>query len=319
MTLRRQTRATRSGYGGQAVIEGVMIRGPRHATVVCRQPDGRLAIRTKTLRRTYTGWAPRLPFLRGVLVLAETLHLGVWALMFSQNVALAEEGDAEPDDSVGVAAAVTMLVAFTFAIAVFFLGPIWAARWLEGRVEPDILAVVFEGFLRLALLIGYLGLIGRLPDIRRVFQYHGAEHKTIAAWEAGAPLTIAAVRPFSRAHPRCGTSFLLVVAVIAIILFTALGNPPLWWHITSRIVLIPVVAAVAYEAIRLGGRYRHVRLVGWLFAPNLWLQALTTREPDDTEIGVAISAMEHALEQDGALERAPAEPRGPLAPESAAD
>ena len=205
-----------------------------------------------------------------------------------------------------------MVLAFGLAIGLFFLGPVLATRWLQSRLDPDILAVVIEGFLRLFLLLGYLWLIGRLPDVRRIFEYHGAEHKTISAWEAGEPLTVDRVRPFSRAHPRCGTSFLLVVAVVAILLFTALGTPPFWWLLTSRIVLVPVVAAIAYEAIRAGGRYRHRRVVGWLFAPNLWLQSLTTREPGGEQMRVAIVAMEAALAQEAAG-KAAAAPGGSVA------
>lgn len=297
MSLRKQVEAQRQGYGGQAVIEGVMIRGPRHATVVCRRPDKSLVQRSRVLTKTYTGWAAKVPLARGVITLAETLHLGIWALIFSQNVALAEEQEQE-DTGLGWLGGITLTVSFTLAIGIFFLAPIFATRWLKDEIDPDILAVVAEGFVRLALLLGYLWLIGRMPDIRRVFQYHGAEHKTIAAWEAGQPLTVANIRPFSRAHPRCGTSFLLVVAVVAILVFTALGSPPLWWHITSRIVLVPVIAALAYEAIRLGGKYRHRSVVAALFAPNLWLQALTTREPHDDQIEVAIAAMEEAIAQE---------------------
>lgn len=300
MTLRDQQQPTRQGYGGQAVIEGVMIRGPRHATVVCRRPDGTIAQHSRSLRKTYTNWAARLPLLRGIVTLAETLHLGIWALMFAQSVALAES-EADERADIGLAGGVTLLISFSIAIGLFFLAPIFATRWLQDRLDPEILAVVLEGLLRLALLLGYLWLIGRVGELRRVFEYHGAEHKTIAAWEAGRPLSVATVRPFSRAHPRCGTSFLLVVAVVAMIVFTALGNPPLWWHVTSRIVLVPVIAAIAYEAIRLGGTYRHRRLVAWLFAPNLWLQALTTRDPSDDQIEVAIAAMEAALAQEAAV------------------
>jgi uncharacterized protein YqhQ len=307
MSLRKQAESKRQGYGGQAVIEGIMIRGPRHATVVCRRPDATITQRSKELTKTYTGWAVRFPLLRGVITLAETMHLGVWALMFAQNVALAEEAEDE-DAGVGILGGITLLLAFGFAIGVFFLAPIFATRWLKDELNPEILAVVLEGFVRLALLLGYLWLIGKMPDIRRVFEYHGAEHKTIAAWEAGQDLTIENIRPFSRAHPRCGTSFLLVVAVTAIIVFTALGSPPLWWHLTSRIVLVPVVAALAYEAIRAGGTYRHRRVVGWLFAPNLWLQALTTREPEDDQIEVAITAMREAIAQEEGLPSPSAEP-----------
>lgn len=287
-----------------------MIRGPRHATVVCRRPDETITHRSKSLTKTYTGWASRVPLVRGVITLAETLHLGIWALMFSQNVALAEQ---EPDEDAGMGlmGTLTLIISFSFAIGVFFLAPIFATRWLQDELNPEILAVVIEGLLRLVLLIGYLWLIGKLPDIRRVFEYHGAEHKTIAAWEASRELTVENIRPFSRAHPRCGTSFLLFVAVTAIIVFTALGSPPLWWHVTSRIVLVPVIAGIAYEAIRLGGTYRHRRVVGWLFAPNLWLQALTTREPHDYQIEVAIAAMQEAVAQEeGAAAAAELSPAG---------
>ncbi len=286
-----------------------MIRGPRHATVVCRRPDGTLSTREKTLHEAYVGRIRRLPLIRGMITLAETMHLGIWALIFSQNVALAEAEDDE-DESLGVAGAITLLLAFVIAVGLFVLGPVFATKWLEDELEPAILSVILEGLLRLALLLGYLWLVGRMPDVRRVFEYHGAEHKTISAWEAGETLEPDRIRGFSRAHPRCGTSFLLVVAVVSIVVFTALGTPPLWWRLTSRIVFVPLIAAVAYEAIRAGGLYRHHRVVGWLFAPNLWLQALTTREPDDEQIRVAIAAMEGAL----ALEAASASdmPEAPI-------
>ena len=307
MSLREQHRAVRQGYGGQAVIEGVMIRGPRHATVVCRRPDGTVASRARALRSSYTGRARKTPLLRGVIILWETLHLGMWALLFSQNVALAEE-PADEDKGMGVLNVITMLIAFSIAIGIFFLAPIVGTRWLVARIDPDIIAIVLEGVLRLALLLGYLVLIGRMGEIKRVFEYHGAEHMTIAAWESEQALTVENVRRYSRAHPRCGTSFLLVVAVVAILVFTALGTPPLWWHLTSRIVFIPVIAAIAYEAIRFGGSHRHIRLVNWLFAPNLWLQALTTRAPQDDQIEVAIAAMETALAHELADAPAVAEP-----------
>lgn len=281
-----------------------MIRGPRHATVVCRRPDETITRRSKSLTKTYTGWAARIPLVRGVMTLAETLHLGIWALTFSQNVALAEE-ESDEDAGMGLLGTLTLMFSFTFAIGIFFLAPIFATRWLQNELHPAILAVVIEGLLRLVLLIGYLWLIGKLPDIRRVFEYHGAEHKTIAAWEAAQELTVENIRSFSRAHPRCGTSFLLLVAVTAIIVFTILGSPPLWWHVTSRIVLVPVIAGIAYEAIRMGGTYHHRRIVGWLFAPNLWLQALTTREPHDYQIKVAIAAMQDAVAQEEGLAEPP--------------
>ena len=296
MALRKQAPSKRRGYGGQAVLEGVMIRGPRHATVVCRRPNGTIASQSKKLATTYTSRTQRIPLLRGAIALAETLHLGFWALIYSSNVALEEEGDSSTEEQgVGITGALILLLTLTIAIGLFFLAPVFAGRWIENQIDPDIIGVILEGVIRLALLLGYLSLIGQWSEMRRVFAYHGAEHKTIAAWEAMSELSVAAVRPFSRAHPRCGTSFLLVVAVVAIIVFTALGTPPMWWRITSRIVLVPVIAGIAYEGIRLGGAYRHKRIVGWLFAPNLWLQALTTREPSDDQIAIAITAMEQAL------------------------
>ena len=186
MALRKQTQSKRRGYGGQAVLEGVMIRGPRHATVVCRRPDGTIATQSKALATTYSGWAPRIPLLRGVITLAETLHLGFWALIYSSNVALAEEGDhSAEEEGPGVMGALILVLTLGIAIGLFFLAPVFAGRWIEGQVNPDIVGVILEGVIRLLLLLGYLFLIGRWGEMRRVFAYHGAEHKTIAAWEAG--------------------------------------------------------------------------------------------------------------------------------------
>ncbi len=301
--LRRQQpiRSGAVGYGGQAVTEGVMIRGPRHVVVVCRRSDGSLTQRSRRLGATYAGRFRRIPLLRGALTLAETLYLGFWALTFAQRVALQADGrdeQDEQDDLDGIRALdiVTMLIALSFGVGVFLLSPVFATRWIENTSAPPILAVIIEGLLRVLMLLGYMWLIGRLPDVRRVFQFHGAEHKTIAAWEAGDALTPERVARYSRAHPRCGTSFLLVAAVLAVVIFTALGNPPLWWHLTSRVVLAPVIAVAAYEVIRFGGLYRHHRIVATLFAPNLWLQALTTREPEAEQVTVAIAAMEAALQ-----------------------
>ena len=223
MNLRDPHTAVRQGYVGQAVMEGVMIRGPRHATVVCRRPDGTVARRSRTLQKSYTGWATKVPFLRGIIILGETLHLGMWALLFSQNVALAEEPSDE-DKGMGVINALTLLLAFSIAIGIFFLAPIFGTRWLVDRIDPDIIAIVLEGVLRLVLLIGYLFLIGLMGEIKRVFQYHGAEHKSIFTLEAGADLTIDAARSFGRLHPRCGTSFMLIVVLLP---------APLWPTVTE--------------------------------------------------------------------------------------
>ena len=189
----------------------------------------------------------------------------------------------------------TVIAALVFVAALFFVGPVLLARWLEGAIGDSIVVVVIEGLVRLAILLAYLYLIGRLPDIRRVFAYHGAEHKSINALEAGDPLEIAAVQHHSVAHVRCGTSFLLTVVVLSIVIFVALGTPALWLRLLSRIVLLPVIAALAYEIIRLGGTFHHHPVVRFLIRPNLALQALTTREPDDAQVEVALHALKQAM------------------------
>jgi uncharacterized protein YqhQ len=177
---------------------------------------------------------------------------------------------------------------------------------LEGAIGNERWAALVEGVIRLLVLLGYLGLIGLVPDIRRVFAYHGAEHKAINALEAGAPLEVMAVQPYSTAHPRCGTSFLLVVVVISVVVFVLVGTPPLWQRLLSRVALVPVIAALSYELIRLGGAFQGNRLVRAVFAPNLWLQSLTTREPDDAQVEVALHALREVLAGDGVPERKPA-------------
>ena len=298
LTQQHPSRKGAVGYGGQAVTEGVMIRSPRHVVVVCRRPDGTLAQLSRRLSAVGARSVRRIPLLRGAVTLAETLYIGWWALRFAQRVSMREEL-LEHTRLVNAVSLISMAVAMSIAVGGFFLAPVFATRWIADVAAQPIWAIVAEGFLRVAMLLAWLTLIGRMPDVRRVFQFHGAEHKTIAAWEAGDQLTPERVARYSRAHPRCGTSFTLVVALIAIPIFVALGNPPLWWHLLSRIILLPLLTALAYEVIRFGGMHRGNRLIMALFAPNLWLQALTTREPDDSQMAVAIAAMEAALELEG--------------------
>jgi uncharacterized protein YqhQ len=236
----------------------------------------------------------RIPFVRGIIVLWETLALGTKALLFSSNVALGEE---EKEISRPVLWG-TVTLALTFVIVIIFVGPVLAMSRLEGALDNERLAALLEGIIRLGVLLAYLFLIGLLPDIRRVFAYHGAEHKTIHALEDGAPLEVEAVRRYSTAHPRCGTSFLLVVVVISVLLFVLVGTPPLWQRLLSRVVLVPVIAAVSYEVIRLMGALQGNRVMRVLFRPNLWLQSLTTREPDDAQVEVAICALREVLAGD---------------------
>jgi uncharacterized protein YqhQ len=285
-------------YGGQAVMEGVMIRGRRLVAVAVRRPGGDIALRLESLGGLHTGPLRRIPFLRGIIVLWETLALGTRALLFSANVALGEE---EKEISQPILWG-TVMFALAFVIAIIFVGPVLAIGWLEEAIGNERLVALVEGLIRLGVLLAYLYLIGLLPDIRRVFAYHGAEHKAINALEDDAALEVETVRRYGTAHPRCGTSFLLVVVVISVLLFVLVGTPPLWQRLLSRVALVPVIAAASYEVIRLMGALQGNRLMRAVFRPNLWLQSLTTREPDDTQVEVAIYALREVLAADEGAE-----------------
>ncbi len=281
-------------YGGQAVIEGVMMRGSRQMAVAVRAPDQHIVLHTQPLNALYHGPVSRLPFVRGLLGLWDALGLGWQSLSYSANVAAGEDFKFE-----GPAAWGTMGVSLTIAVALFFLAPAAAAQAAEAalQVNPWV-GNVLEGFIRLGLIVGYLWAIGFMPDIRRLFGYHGAEHKTINAFEAGADLTPGSVARFPIEHPRCGTAFLLTVVLISIVVFALLGPLPLWARLLSRLVLIPVVAGLAYEYIRFTARHLGNPLIKLLVVPNLALQRLTTREPDERMLEVAIAAFNSMREQD---------------------
>ncbi len=284
-----------NSFGGQAVVEGVMIRGPRSIAVAVRTPDGEIMIRTRGLGGRLTNLVRRIPLVRGMLVLWETLAIGIWALAWASavhNEEVDEHGEAKP---FGVAGWLVLLAVLGSAVPVFFGGPVLVTAWLSGLL-PDLLVIAIEGLVRLGLLLGYIRLIGRSPEVRRVFQYHAAEHKAVQALEQGRELSVQAVRRLPKEHPRCGTSFLLTVAVVAAIAFMFAGTEPLWWRFASRIVLIPVIAAVSYEAIRFGGLHLGNAIVRTLFSANLALQKLTTSDPDDEQIQVAIASLNAALE-----------------------
>ena len=281
-------------YGGQAVIEGVMIRGQRNIAVAVRRPDGSIAVKHQPLTPIFTGPLRRIPLIRGVIAMAETLTLGMRALSYSANVAAEAEGEEISARSM----AGMMAVSLTIAIGLFFLVPVLASDRLEGLLGSSLMANVAEGVIRLGLFLGYILLIGRMNDIRRVFMYHGAEHMTVHAQERGDPLNIAHIRRYPTAHPRCGTAFLLVVMVVAIVAFIFVGREPFWWLIASRILLVPLIAAVSYEVIRFSGRHADNPLVALITAPSLALQSLTTRQPDDDQIEIAIAAMQQAQAAD---------------------
>ena len=283
-----------------------MMRGRRAVAVAVRQPGGGMLVHEELLApRLYQNRLFRLPLLRGVLLLWDMLVLGTRMMAFAANVAAGqitgEDGETSSALSKG-ALAITLIISLAFAVAIFFVGPLALVGLAQRQIGNGALALVVEGVIRLVILLGYLWLIGRMPSVQRIFGYHGAEHKAINTYEHGEPLDVPHVRAASKVHTRCGTGFLLVVMVVSIFVFALVGNPPLVLRILSRIVLIPVVAAIAYELMRLGATYYRFRLVRWLVAPSLALQGLTTREPDDGQIECAISALERVLEKDGALE-----------------
>ena len=286
-------------YGGQAVIEGVMIRGPKTLAIACRRPDGGIATRQETLGSVYSGGLRRIPFIRGVIVLWETLALGMRALMWSSSVQLGEE-DQEPGGSMWVMVVGSLVIVG----GIFFAGPLILADLLHDLLGSDIAVVAVEGLIRLGVIVGYVAAIGLMPDIRRVYQYHGAEHKSIHALEAGDPLEPEYVQRHPTAHVRCGTSFLLTVVVVSVFVFAAVGNPDLWLRVVSRIVLIPAIASIAYEMIRLGGTFASNPITKVLMWPNLALQSITTKPPDDDQVEVALRALKDMLAAEERAEQA---------------
>jgi len=289
----------RFNYGGQALIEGVLMRGRDAIAVAVRHPDGDVVWEAERLadsavhRNRAAGW----PFVRGLVVLYETLVIGTKWLTRSAAISAAGEGV-----ELGRGAVVlTLAISLGFGVALFFVLPLFltqaaaSAATGVGTLGKNLL----EGLIRLAVFVGYLLLISRSSEIRRVFQYHGAEHMSIHAFEHGDPLTPAAIRRYPTAHQRCGTEFLLVVVVVSILAFSVLAGQSLLVAVVGRLALIPVIVAVSYEVLRWGARHRQHPLVRWIFMPGIWLQMITTRQPDDSMIEVAIVSLEEALRADG--------------------
>ena len=283
-------------YGGQALIEGVMMRGERSIAIAVRRPNGELSTTTKPLDSLYTGRMRKTPVIRGVIVLIETLVLGIKYLLYSANVSLEKE---EVKISTALALGVVTF-AFVLAIGLFIVIPLLLTHWLDPYIASSVVSNLVDGVFRLVIFILYLWGIGLMPDIKRVFAYHGAEHKTINAYEDGAPMEVEAVRGYSTAHTRCGTGFILIVFVFAILLFAFLGRPELWLRLLSRLALLPVIAALGYEFVRFGAAHSKNRIVHAILTPGLMLQSLTTRQPDDSQIEVGISALKAVLEDDRA-------------------
>jgi uncharacterized protein YqhQ len=280
-------------YGGQAVIEGVMMRGAKQMCVAVRAPDNEIVVHCEPLNpRIYASFISKIPFLRGLTMLWDTLGLGIRTLLFSAEVAVQEDEEVEFS---GPVAWGTVAVSLTLAVAVFFVGPLLLLKLVDRFIASALISNLLEGFIRLGLFLGYVWAIGFIPDIQRVFGYHGAEHKTINAYEADEALTVEAVGRHTVVHPRCGTAFLLVVMVISILVFALLGRPPLLLRILSRIVLIPVIAGIAYEFVKFSARHQDKWLMRVLIAPGLWLQGFTTREPDASMLEVSIAALRRLL------------------------
>jgi uncharacterized protein YqhQ len=274
-------------YGGQAVIEGVMMRGAHSFAIAVRAPDQQIIIEQDRLESVYRSRIFKLPFIRGLILLWDALVLGTKALIFSANIQAEEEE--EQLDGVGIAAAIGLSLAIW--LGVFFLLPTGAAYLFQHWIGiPATWVNIIEGVIRLSLFIGYIWFIGRLPEIGRVFSYHGAEHMTINTFEAGQEVSLENVRIASRQHPRCGTAFVLTVVVLSVLLFGVLGPLPLGTRLVSRIILVPILASVSYEYIRLTARLMHTALGRWLAKPNMWLQNLTTFPPNDEMLEVAIAA-----------------------------
>ena len=280
-------------YGGQAVIEGVMMRGPRVYAIAVRLPNGEIEV----TRQTISTWASRpilkLPILRGFVALIDSLILGIKALTFSANKAVGEE---EGEELGFGEMLLTILVALGLGLLLFVGLPTGTAHLLQGKIQGVVWQNLLEGGIRLVVFLLYVMLISRLKDIQRVFQYHGAEHKAIYNYESGQALTVENARKFSPLHPRCGTSFLLIVVVVSIFVFAFMGLHPFWWRIVSRILLMPVVAGVAYEILKFSARHLESPWMHWLIVPGMTLQRLTTREPDDAQIEVALAALGGVIE-----------------------
>ncbi|MDX2160450.1 MAG: DUF1385 domain-containing protein [bacterium] len=285
-------------YGGQAVIEGVMMRGAHIAAIAVRDPQGNIVVHEQPLNATlYRGRIAKTPFLRGLVGLWDALGLGTRALLWSADVAVkAEDENISFTGPVGYA---TLAVSLLIGVGIFFLLPTTAATGIEqlfGLQGSPFLVNLIEGVIQLALIVGYMWLIGRLDDVKRLFGYHGAEHKTINAYEAGAELVPEVVAKYPIEHPRCGTAFLLTVAFVGVLVFSLLGRPPFLLLILSRVILIPVIAGIAYEVIRFTAKNIDHPLVRIIVVPNLALQHLTTRTPDLSMIEVAITAFKRVLE-----------------------
>jgi len=288
-------------YGGQAVIEGVMMRGKHHVVTAVRHPNGQIGIHSQPLAALYKGRLRKTPFIRGVIAMIESMVLGIQTLMLSANIALEEENvKLSPLQTFGIIAS-----ALAFSVFVFFLIPLFATNFFRDLIPNAVVFNLVEGVFRVLLFVGYLAVVSLMKDIKRVFAYHGAEHKAINTFEAGEPLEIEYARKYTTANPRCGTSFLFFVLIIAIFVFSIIGKPALVYMVLSRVLLLPVIAGISYELIFYTARHCDNPVVKMLMKPGLWMQSLSTRKPDDEQLEVALEALKNviALEKEEAEEK----------------
>ncbi len=293
-------------YGGQALMEGVMMRGPHKIASSCRAPSGEIKTRVQTLGSFYTGFFRKTPFLRGTVALCESLILGMSSLMYSADVALEDEETEKKveeetkevkDAKVDVKMVLMVILSLALSIAIFFLGPLFITRLLEPYIGKGSVAFnLVEGLVRITIFLLYIWLVGYMQDIKRVFMYHGAEHKTINAYEAGAEMVPEVVRDYSTCHTRCGTAFLLIVMVVAVIVHALMGKHAMWIMVLIRLGMLPVVAGISYEIIQFNARHIDNPVIRVFIQPGLWLQKLTTREPSDDMLECAIASLQAVLE-----------------------
>jgi len=308
----------RTLYGGQAVIEGVMMRSPRFFAVACRRTsNGEIVVRQENVESMMAKWQwLNKPFLRGTLALVDSLLMGYKALMYAANVQMADEAAAAQTDAQAeivaeekvdqaagqsvnnITVGATVFLALIFALGLFWVVPTVVTQFIQHllgishvNAGQSILLNLGDGIIRIAIFLGYVLLISRMAHVKRLFQYHGAEHKAINALEAGKPLTVESARESSRIHPRCGTNFIFIVLIVGIIVYSFFGRPPLFIRVPLHLLLLPVVAGISFEVLKLAGKYRDRKWAQWLVAPGLATQYLTTRVPDDSQIEVALAAL----------------------------
>ena len=278
------------------------MRGQKAMVTAVRRPGGGLAMDIQPLAAIYHGRLKKIPMLRGIVALIEAMTLGIKSLLYSASVSMEEEEEDISKKSLWIMVATALVM----SVGLFFIAPLFLTGLANSYIQSSLVFHIIEGIVRLSIFVAYIWLIGRIPDIKRVFTYHGAEHKAIHAYEDGVPLEVEAIRKYGTAHVRCGTSFLFAVLIIAIVVFSLIGRPSLWIMVLSRVILIPVIAALGYEFIYFGANHAKNTLMKVILAPGLLLQSMTTREPDDSQLDVALTALKKVIEIDQAEEAAQA-------------